>query len=185
MSYAGCAFSGGISAATQPSTSASASSTGAAGSRRSSKAASATSSGVSEAGRRWVAIMSGWWTGRRGYSSPLLLRVGKEQLLAIDLVTGDRGLPLRRNQPIHEGLAKFLLHGGIFFRINQHDAVLIEQPLVSLDDNLEIAAIPERYPGAAVGENIGIHCAGGVGASPHALADFRGPSAFVGARYVS
>src|SRR6266446_3081391 len=126
MSYAGCAFSGGISAAT-----------------RSSKAASATSSGVSEAGRRWVAIMSGWWTGRRGCSSPLLLRVGKEQLLAIDLVAGDRGLAFRRNKPIDETLAEFFLHGGIFFGVDQHDAVLIEQPLVALDDDFEIAAVLE------------------------------------------
>jgi Cytochrome c2 len=70
-------------------------------------------------------------------SSPLLLRIGKEQLLAIDLVAGDRGLAFRRDQPIDKRLAELFLHGGIFFRVYQHDAVLIEQPLVAFDHDLE------------------------------------------------
>src|ERR1700736_6142842 len=51
-----------MSAATQPSASASERLTGATGVTRCSSAASATSSGVSEAGKRWVGIISPWWT---------------------------------------------------------------------------------------------------------------------------
>ena len=85
----------------------------------------------------------------RLYSTSLLVGVGKEKLLAIDLVTGDRRLAFPGNQPIDESLAGFLLHMRKFVGVHQHDAVLIEQPLVALDDNGEIAAILEGYPGAA------------------------------------
>src|SRR5882757_5884163 len=94
---------------------------------------------------------------RKRCSSPLLLRVGKEQLLAIDPVAGDRGLAFRRDQPIDKSLAELSLHGGIFFRVHQHDAILIEQPLVAFDHDLEIAAVLEGYPGAAVGQYIAVH----------------------------
>src|ERR1019366_4507903 len=101
-------------------------------------------------------------------SSPLLLGIGKKQLLAVDLVARDGRLTFRRDKPVDECLAQFLLHGRIFFGVHQHDAVLIEQPLVALDDNFEIAAVLERYPGAAVGENIGAHRPRGIERGPHA-----------------
>src|SRR6266481_1887767 len=59
ISAGGNAFNGGISAATQPSASASESPMGATGFKPSSKAARASSSGVSEGGRRWVGIIRG------------------------------------------------------------------------------------------------------------------------------
>src|SRR6202011_510046 len=58
-------------------------------------------------------------TRRQPVSRPLLLRIGKEQLLAIDLVAGNRGLAFRRDQPIDKCLAEFLLHGRIFLRVHQ------------------------------------------------------------------
>src|SRR5579872_3882461 len=75
---------------------------------------------------------------------PPFSRIGKEQLLAIDLVAGNRRLSLRGDQPVHERLAGLLFHGRVFFGVHQHDAVLIEQPLVTLDNDPEIAAILER-----------------------------------------
>src|SRR5712671_6841694 len=105
--------------------------------------------------------------GRRGYmvtvrkeisrSGPLLLRVGKEQLLAIDLIAGDRRLAFRRDEPIDERLPEFPLHGRIFFGIHQHDAILIEQPFVALDEDFEIAAVLEGNPGAAVRQHVTTH----------------------------
>jgi len=74
------------------------------------------------------------------FKPPSSPRREKEQLLAIDPVAGDRGLALRRDKPIDECLAEFFLHRGKFFGIDQHDAVLIEQPLVAFDDDFEIAA---------------------------------------------
>src|SRR5205085_5794833 len=52
-----------------------------------------------------------------------------KQLLAVDLVAGDRILALRRNQPVDELLSQPRLHGRMLLRIDQHHAVLIEQPL--------------------------------------------------------
>ena len=41
-------------------------------------------------------------------------------------------------------------------RVHQHDAVLVEQPLVAFDRDVEVAAVLEREPGAAVGEHVGV-----------------------------
>src|ERR1700676_4739978 len=112
--------------------------------------------------------------------STRLLRVGKEQLLAIDLVAGDRGLAFRRDQPVDEGLARVLFQRREFFGFDKHDAVLIEQPLVALDRYFEIAAVLERDPGAAVGQYITVHGTCGVERRPHALPDLAIPGAFAG-----
>jgi len=52
--------------------------------------------------------------------------IGVEQLLAVDLVIGDRLLAFGRNQPVDELLAEFLLYTGMLRRIYQYDAVLVE-----------------------------------------------------------
>ena len=75
---------------------------------------------------------------------------------AADLVVGDRLLPLRRHQPVDERLAELLLHVRMLGRIHQDDAVLVEQPVVALDHDVEVAAVLERQPGAAVGQHIGV-----------------------------
>ena len=74
----------------------------------------------------------------------LLSGIGKEQLLAVDPVAGDRRLALRRDQPVDEGLSQFLPYRRMLLRVYQKDAILVEQPLVAFNDNVEIAAVPER-----------------------------------------
>src|SRR4051794_19997073 len=178
-----------MSAATAPTAPASGMSQGATGSRPSSKADSAASSGVSEAGRRCGMCMADGGLCsviiatiriRASLASRrLLLRIREEQLLAFDPVVGDGGLPLRRQQPVDEGLAKILFDRGVFLRIDQDDAILVEQPLVALDGDIQIAAVLERYPGAAVRQHIGIHRRRGVQRRAHALPDVAIPQAFL------
>src|SRR4030095_2438130 len=60
-----------------------------------------------------------------------LARVGEEQLLAADLVTRNRRRALRRYEPVDERLAQALLHVRMLVGIHQHDAVLVEEPLVA------------------------------------------------------
>ena len=92
--------------------------------------------------------------------------VREEQLLAVDLVVGDRLLAFRRNQPVDEGLAELLLHVRMLGRVHQHDAVLVEQPLVAFDHDGEIALVLEREPGAAVGQHIGVRGRAVLSAAP-------------------
>src|SRR5262245_32032751 len=84
---------------------------------------------------------------RRAGSGPAshALRGGvrEEQLLAVDLIVGDRLLTLRRDQPVDEGLAEVLLHMRVLGRVDQDYAVLVEQPPVALDHDLELAAVLE------------------------------------------
>src|SRR5688572_4379971 len=73
--------------------------------------------------------------------------VGEEQLLPADPVVGDRLLPFCRDDPVDEGLRHLLPDVLVPVRIHQDDAILIEQALVSLDEDRELAAVPEREPG--------------------------------------
>src|SRR5258708_2355312 len=82
--------------------------------------------------------------------------VGEEQLLAVDLVVGDRLLALGRDEPVDEGLAQLVLHVRMLCRIHQDDAVLVEQLVVAFDRDGEVAAVLEREPGAAIGERVGV-----------------------------
>src|SRR5262249_14288572 len=66
-----------------------------------------------------------------------------EQLLAVDLVAGDGALAGRRDQPIDELLAQLRLDVRVLLGIDQHDAVLVEQPLVALDDNDQVTFVLE------------------------------------------
>src|SRR3989338_1880060 len=52
--------------------------------------------------------------------------VREKQLVGADLVIGDDLLAFRRNDPVDEGLPHVLLHMGVFRRVDQHDAVLVE-----------------------------------------------------------
>src|SRR5204862_5575571 len=83
-------------------------------------------------------------------------RVRKEQLLAADLVRGDRLLPCRREHPVGERLRELHLDVRVLRRIDDDDAVLVEEALVALDQDREIAAILEAQPGAAVGQRVGV-----------------------------
>src|SRR3954447_3031123 len=89
-------------------------------------------------------------------SAARLVRIGEEQLLSVDLVSGDRRLPVRRDQPVDEVLPQFLLDVRKLRGGHQHHAVLIEQPLVAFDDDVEIAAIPKSDPAATAGQYIGV-----------------------------
>src|SRR5262250_2612667 len=87
-------------------------------------------------------------------ASGIAPRVREEKLLAVDLVTRDHRLPARRDEPVDELLAEVLLDVRMFFRIDEHHAVLVEQALVALDHDLEIATVLEREPCSPVGEDV-------------------------------
>ena len=70
-----------------------------------------------------------------------------------------------------------LLHVRMLRRIHEDHAVLVEQPLVALDEDLEVAAVLERQPRAAVGEHVGVHRRGGVERRAHARAGLAVPRA--------
>src|SRR5262245_42074499 len=110
-------------------------------------------------------------------SRPRHIGIGEEQFLPVDLVIRDRLLALGRDEPVDEGLAERLLYVRMLFGIDQHDAVLVEQALVAGHEDVEIAAVLEREPGAAVGEHVG----GGRGVErrAHALADLLVPGTFL------
>src|ERR1051325_9467752 len=67
----------------------------------------------------------------------------------------------------------------MLFGIHQDDAVLVEQPVVALDHDVELAAVPEREPGAAISEHIGVARARGVERRAHALTDRLVPGAVI------
>ena len=54
-------------------------------------------------------------------------------------------------------------------------AVLVEQPLVALGQDGEIAAVLERQPGPAVAQQVGVRRRRHVERRPHALADLAIP----------
>ena len=60
-------------------------------------------------------------------------------------------------EKVDEGLAEIPLHLGMLLGIDQDDAILVEQPPVAFDQDLEIAAILEGDPGAAISQDIGVH----------------------------
>ncbi len=64
---------------------------------------------------------------------------------------------------------------GVLLGVDQDDAVLVEQNGVALDDNLEVAAVLEAEPGAAVGQGVGIHAGGRVEGRAHAGAGLAVP----------
>jgi hypothetical protein len=64
-------------------------------------------------------------------------------------------------------------------RVNQHDAVLVEKPLVALHKDLQVALVLERQPCAAVGQHIGIARGGCIEGCAHALANRFVPGTFV------
>ncbi len=90
-------------------------------------------------------------------------------------------LAFRGDQPVDERLAQLLLHMGMLVRADQHDAILVEQPLVSLNGNVELAAVLERQPCATVGQHIAVHGGRRVERRAHALPDLAIPRALVSA----
>src|SRR5262249_56699899 len=115
----------------------------------------------------------------RDTSRPRRVGVGEEQLLTLDLVVGDRLLAFVRDEPVDEGLAQLLLDVRMFRRVHQDHAVLVEQALVALDRDVELATVLERDPGSAVGQHIGVRRRGSVERGAHALADLLVPRAFL------
>src|SRR5215467_4260543 len=133
----------------------------------------------SDASAGTAIVVTARMTATRQASCPRCIGIGEKQLLPVDLVIRDRLLPFGRNEPVDEGLAEVLLHIGMLFGIDQHDAVLVEQALVAGHQDLEIAAVLEREPGAAVGEHIGVGGGRGVERRAHALADLLVPGTFL------
>src|SRR4051812_5601672 len=78
------------------------------------------------------------------------LRIRKEQLLAADLVVGDRFLSGGRDDPVDECLAELRLHARMLRGIDQHDSILVEEASVALHRDGELAAVLEGKPGCAV-----------------------------------
>src|SRR4029078_6750889 len=66
-------------------------------------------------------------------------------------------------------LAKLFFYMQMLLRVDQHDAVLIEQALIALHCDNKIAFIFEREPGSAVRQNIGIGRRSGIKRCAHAL----------------
>src|SRR5262249_54153617 len=112
-------------------------------------------------------------------SRPRHIGIGEEQLLPVDLVIRNRLLALGRDEPVDEGLSERVLYVRMLFGIDQHDAVLVEQALVAGDEDVEIAAVLEREPGATVGEHIGVGSGRSIERRAHALADLLVPGAFL------
>src|SRR5262249_23013348 len=69
-----------------------------------------------------------------------------EQLLAFDLVIGDRLLTVRRNEPVDKLLAEVLFHVRMLGRIHQYYTVLIEQTLVTFHQDLQVTLVLEMNP---------------------------------------
>src|SRR5699024_3440190 len=76
-----------------------------------------------------------------------------------------------------ELLAGLRLDAGAVIRAHQDDAVGVVQIRVALDQNLEIAAVIEADPGAAVRQGVGVHGCGRVERRAHAGAGFAVPGA--------
>src|SRR5262245_31365205 len=57
----------------------------------------------------------------------------------------------------------------MLFGIDEHHTVLVEEALVALDQNRELAPVLEREPRAAIGEKIRIERRSGVERRAHAL----------------
>src|SRR5688572_21279917 len=112
---------------------------------------------------------------------PLYLRpcIREKKLLAADLVRGDGLLSFARNDPVDESLPHLALHREVLRRIDQDDAVLVEQALVSLQDHGQRRGILEGEPGAAIGEDIGVESRRRVERGSHARSGFAVPGALV------
>src|SRR5262252_4486029 len=116
-------------------------------------------------------IASAVITSRRYMLRPRLVGVWEEQLLSLDLIVCDRLLTLRRDEPVDEGLAEFFLDVRVLSRIHQHHAILIKQPLIAGNEDVQVAAVLERQPGAAIGEHVSARCRRRVQRGTHALTD--------------
>src|SRR6185312_16950424 len=79
-------------------------------------------------------------------------RVGEEELLAVDLEARNRGLPLWPGDPVDERLPKLLLDMRVLGRVHQDDPILVEQALIALDHDGEVAPVLEGEPRAPVRE---------------------------------
>jgi len=85
---------------------------------------------------------------------------------------------LRRNEPVDERLAELALDVRMPSRVHQHHAVLVEQARVAFDQDHQLAAVPEWQPGAAIGQDVGVHRRGGIERRAHAGAGFPVPGPF-------
>ena len=68
-------------------------------------------------------------------------RIGEEELLAIDFVVCDRGLTFRTRKPIDKRLPLFGLHIGVLRRVNEDHSILVEQFVVTFDQDLKVVLV--------------------------------------------
>ena len=80
--------------------------------------------------------------------------VGEEELLTVYLEAGDGVLTFAADQPVDEGLSQVGLHARVLLRIDENDAVLIEEIGIALDEQPEATFVSEAQPRSAVGQCI-------------------------------
>src|SRR4051812_38042500 len=107
------------------------------------------------------------------------LGIGKEKLLPVDSIVGDRALALRGEDPVYERLSHGALYQRMPTRVDEDDAVLIEEPRISLEHDTEVAAILEGQPGPAIGQDVRVHPGGAIQRRPHPLPGVAIPRAFL------
>src|SRR5215204_2974629 len=105
------------------------------------------------------------------------LRVGEEELLAVDLEACNRGLPLRARDPVDERLSEVVLHIRVLGRVHQDDPILVQQALIALDYDGQVAPVLEGEPRASIGEQVGVAGRSHVQGCSHSLADLAIPRA--------
>src|SRR5690349_15775334 len=67
----------------------------------------------------------------------------------------------------------------MLLRIHEHHTILVEEAFVAFDEYGEIAAVLEREPGTAIGENVRAHRRCSVQRGSHALPGIPIPGAFL------
>ena len=97
-----------------------------------------------------------------------MLRIREEELLSTQAVGPDGLLPRIRENPIDEGLSRLRLHFGMLGRIDQDNAVLVEQAVIAFDEDLEVSLILKADPCPAIGHDISAHSDAGVERGAHA-----------------
>jgi ABC-type molybdate transport system permease subunit len=85
----------------------------------------------------------------------LVGRIGKNSCSPLTLYAAMASCPFGEMSQ-SKGLAVLRLHVRMLGWIHQHDAILVEQPLVALGQDRKIAPVLERQPSAAIRQNMRI-----------------------------
>jgi hypothetical protein len=83
-------------------------------------------------------------------TASLLASIRKKQLLAANLVARNARLPGWRNHPVHKALRVLRFDMRMLSGVDHHHAVLVEQALIALHQDRQIASVFEVEPSAAI-----------------------------------